>query len=104
MFDCPEQNHTSPINMSLSTILFLPIISMLYGPPAFMGVSCNIHLPLSSVFVLYDLLFHFTVTFSPFDAHPQIFIFISLCITILSLIILGNFICAFVLYDANKAK
>src|SRR6516162_10680595 len=94
MFDWPEHNQTSPTNISCNTILFLPVISIVYGPPAFVGANCNIHLPSLSVVALYVLLLKRTLTFSSFDAHPQTFILASRCNTMLSLINCGSFTCA----------
>src|SRR5690349_14274966 len=56
-----------------------------------MAGNHNNHLPVASVVVLLFILLKSIFTFSPGDAHPQIFILTSRCNTILSLINRGNF-------------
>src|SRR5690606_24820851 len=85
---------TSPTRISLSVILLLPSISILYGPPALLGDKIIFHTPSFAVVVLYFLLLNLTVTFSLGVAQPQIFIGSSLCKTIPLLTISGNFTCA----------
>ena len=73
MFDCPEQNHTSPMSMSFSTTASPSEISSEYGPPA-SGVAILVsHFPSAEAvtdtgFFAQEAL---TVTLLPGSAFPQ---------------------------------
>src|SRR4051812_43664826 len=45
ILDCPEANQTSPIRMSSSTILFLPVTVNGNGPPADCGARYTLQCP-----------------------------------------------------------
>jgi hypothetical protein len=51
MFDCPLQIHTSPISTLVQTILFLPEIARVNGPPAFIGCNRASQLPSDAAWV-----------------------------------------------------
>src|SRR5258706_15711020 len=83
-------------------ILLLPLISIVNGPPAFMGGNTISHLPFARAFVLYVLPLNRILTFSFFTAQPQIFILESLCNTMLSLTSRGSFTSATDARDKNN--
>ena len=73
MFDWPEPTHTSPMRMSSSSILFLPLTVMLWAlPSAFMAGSTTFQLPWASALAVAVASSSFTVTSSPGSAQPQI--------------------------------
>lgn len=63
---------------------------MVNGPPALIGGNCNNHLPSVLAVALKFFPLNLIFIFSPFEAHPQIFIFESRCKTMLSLISRGR--------------
>ena len=71
IFDCPEQNQTSPTNTSFSSTLLFPVtVSLVPVLLAFSGVSDTAHLPsFATVSAFWPA--NETVTFSPSDAKPQ---------------------------------
>ena len=73
MFDWPEPIHTSPMRMSSSSILFLPLTVMRWAlPSALTAGSTTFQLPLASALVVAVASSSFTVTSSPGSAQPQI--------------------------------
>ena len=105
MFDCPEQNHTSPIRMSFSSTSLRPLIFIVYGPPAFMAGSDTVHFPSAPAGLSAFLPLKFTLTFSPGEAQPQMVRRVSRCSTMLSPIRFGSLIWAVaVVKDPHKQK
>src|SRR5215510_11453666 len=93
MFDCPEQIHTSPTRMLLIIMWLLASMLMVYGPPAFIGGNSTAQVPSAIVVVLNDLPLNLICNFSPGEAQPHIFILLSLCKIMLSLIRRGSLTC-----------
>ena len=71
MFDCPEQNQTSPTSTSFSSTVFLPF-TVNFAPVlfAFSAGSATVHLPPAAVVSAFCPP-NSTVTFSPSSAQPQ---------------------------------
>ena len=82
MFDCPEQNHTSPTNTLLNLIVLFAEILSWYGPPAFDGLKTSRHEPSGLALVLRTSSLKIPVTFSLGAALPKRTIFCSCCKTI----------------------
>ena len=73
MFDWPEPIHTSPMRMSLSSILFLPLTVILWAlPSAFMAGSTTFQSPWASALAVAVASLSLTVTSSLGSAQPQI--------------------------------
>src|SRR6478735_101416 len=97
MLDCPEQTHTSPINIFSKTIvLILPLIVMVKGPPAAGVLIFAFHFPLLNAITESTVVFHEQVIVkrSLGSAHPQRVACEFCCRTILLLMIGGNLIMA----------
>ncbi|OPZ97665.1 MAG: hypothetical protein BWY72_01144 [Bacteroidetes bacterium ADurb.Bin416] len=62
-------------------MVFWPLISMVWGPPAFIGGSFTDHFPSAPVVLVYRFFIKVTVTFSPGSAQPQTFTVASRCNT-----------------------
>ncbi|NBR07894.1 MAG: hypothetical protein EBT92_19320 [Planctomycetes bacterium] len=71
MLDWPDPSQTSPIKTSLIAIVFLPLISRVWGPPAESLSSLIFHLPSAPALVVCDCVPIFTVTSSLGSAQPH---------------------------------
>lgn len=73
-------------------MVFLPVMVMSYGPPAFGVFSFNFHLPSLPVVVFAEV-FQLALMeiFSPGSAHPQTGAFVFCWSTMLSAITAGSF-------------
>ena len=104
IFDCPEQSHTSPINISFS---LMSLIRIRYGPPAFIDGSVTLQCPLLSAVAAYFFFMNVTLTLSPASAVPHILTGCSRCNTIPSEIKAGSFtfasVCKAVQKQSNTA-
>src|SRR5689334_19085201 len=69
-----------------------------------MAGNCNSQLPFEFAVVLKFFPLNFILIVSFLAAHPQIFIFESLCSTILSLISRGSFTCPVAVCISRNAK
>ena len=86
MFDWPEQSQTSPERTSLSSIVLLPLMVIVNGPPALGVFSFSFQSP-SAVAVAAACSPQDAATeiFSPGFAQPQNVAVVSRCTTMLSL-------------------
>ena len=91
MFDWPEPIHTSPMRMSSSSILFFPLMVMVWAlPSAFTAGSTTFQLPWASALAVAVASSSLTVTSSPGAAQPQIGNGRSRCSTMWLPITLGS--------------
>ena len=73
MFDWPEQIHTSPTRMFLSSTLLVPLMPIVAGfALAGTGSSFTVHLPFASASPVLVWPPKVTVTFVPGVSQPQI--------------------------------
>ncbi len=107
MFDCPEHNHTSPIN-TLASVTSLAVVEivMVWASKEASGVeSWAFHAPISSARVVTGVVLHegCMVTVSLAVALPHIDTWSFCCNTILSLKRVGNDSCAKVVVAVTTA-
>ena len=81
MFDCPEHNHTSPINTSSHVTVFAPLTTNLTGPPDFCAGNATFHSPFAFGVAATLVSPTCTVTVSPAAAQPQTWIGFPCCKT-----------------------